>query len=172
MRIFVRYFRPQVYGDFTTLKFDHIDPTRTHVYQLKHKVFIKARVQPKSQRLLVRNEAGFTVEMASEDLLSAYNLPDKAAIILENTQLIGHKNKLTELSLERGFSSSSDISDQVTQVENKLVLSNGGMDPEQAIIDGLCEAIRDGISTPDFILQLKHLYQEQLQRLKVVVSIS
>ena len=54
MRLLVRYFRPMVYGNYTTLIFDDIDTEKTYVYQLKRKIFIKMRVEPKYQRLTMR----------------------------------------------------------------------------------------------------------------------
>ena len=47
MRLLVRYFRPTAYGNYTTLVFDEIDPEKTFVSQLKRKIFIKMRVDPK-----------------------------------------------------------------------------------------------------------------------------
>ena len=110
MRLLIRYFRPQAYGDFTTLKFENVDPSSTHVIQLKHKVFIKTRVQPRLQRLLVRNKAGAITEMANENLLSAYSLGEEAIIILENNQMQQHNNELVELMLSRSPSYESDNS--------------------------------------------------------------
>lgn len=38
MRLYVRYFRPMVYGNYTTLEFDNIDPEKTYVSLLKRKI--------------------------------------------------------------------------------------------------------------------------------------
>jgi len=56
MKLLVRYFRPMVYGNYTTLIFDNIDPEKTFVSQLKRKIFIKMRIEPKYQKLSMRGE--------------------------------------------------------------------------------------------------------------------
>ena len=45
-----------VYGNFTTLVFDDIDPEKIFVSQLKRKIFIKMRIEPKFQKLTIRGE--------------------------------------------------------------------------------------------------------------------
>ncbi len=45
-----------VYGNYTTLSFDNIDPEKTYVSQLKRKIFIKMRIEPKFQKLTYRGE--------------------------------------------------------------------------------------------------------------------
>lgn len=44
-------------------------------------------------------------------------------------------------------------------------MSNTQVDHEQTIIDGLCEAIRNGQSVPDFIQLLKRLYKDELKHI-------
>ena len=43
----MRYFRPMVYGNYTTLSFDNIDPEKTFVSFLKRKIQMKIRVETK-----------------------------------------------------------------------------------------------------------------------------
>ena len=45
-----------VYGNYTTLIFDNIDPEKTFISQLKRKIFIKMRIEPKFQKLTTRGE--------------------------------------------------------------------------------------------------------------------
>ena len=130
MRLLIRYFRPQIYGDFTTLKFENVDPSSTHVLQLKHKVFIKARVQPRSQRLLVRNKSGAIIEMANESLLSAYSLSEEAIVILENNQAERQNNELVELMLSRSPSYESDNSQLSDQSESSSSSLGGNRDQD------------------------------------------
>ena len=56
MRLLVRYFRPMVYGNYTTLIFDDIDPEKTFVSTLKRKIYIKMRIDTKYQKLTMRGE--------------------------------------------------------------------------------------------------------------------
>ena len=84
MRLLVRYFRPMVYGNYTTLIFEDIDPEKTYVSQLKRKIFIKMRVEPKFQKLTIRAAGQPHIELKNENSLSTYNISDNATIILEN----------------------------------------------------------------------------------------
>jgi len=54
MRINIRYFRPMVYGNFTTLSFDDINPEEMLVIHLKRKIYMRLKLEPKDQRLCVR----------------------------------------------------------------------------------------------------------------------
>ena len=47
MRLQVRYFRPMAYGNFTTLVFSDINSEETYVSQLKRKIFIRMRIEPR-----------------------------------------------------------------------------------------------------------------------------
>ena len=55
MRLHVRYFRPKVYGNYTTLVFDDINFEETYISQLKRKIFIRMRIEPRYQKITVRN---------------------------------------------------------------------------------------------------------------------
>ena len=46
MRINIRYFKPMVYGNFTTLTFDDVNPEELLVVNLKRKIFMKLRLEP------------------------------------------------------------------------------------------------------------------------------
>jgi hypothetical protein len=46
MRINIRYFKPMVYGNFTTLTFDDVNPEEMLVVNLKRKIFMKLRLEP------------------------------------------------------------------------------------------------------------------------------
>ena len=61
-----------VYGNYTTLAFDNIDPEKTYVSQLKRKIFIKMRVEPKFQKLTIRGENSQIIELKNENSLSVY----------------------------------------------------------------------------------------------------
>ncbi len=61
-----------VYGDYTTLSFDNIDPEKTYVSQLKRKIFIKMRIEPKFQKLTVRGDNSQIIELKGASLLSTY----------------------------------------------------------------------------------------------------
>lgn len=43
-----------VYGNFTTLTFDDVNPEEMLVVNLKRKIFMKLRLEPQNQRLSVR----------------------------------------------------------------------------------------------------------------------
>lgn len=83
MRVFVRYFRPMVYGNYTTLLFDNIDADKTYVSLLKRKIQMKLRVEPRDQKLTVRSSTGITT-LLNENNLAHYGLGDGATIIVEN----------------------------------------------------------------------------------------
>ena len=55
MRVYVRYFRPMVFGNYTTLLFDNIDAEKTYVSLLKRKIQMKLRVEPRDQKLTIRS---------------------------------------------------------------------------------------------------------------------
>jgi hypothetical protein len=48
MRINIRYFKPMVYGNFTTLTFDDVNPEEMLVVNLKRKIFMKLRLEPQN----------------------------------------------------------------------------------------------------------------------------
>ena len=54
MRLLVRYYRPMAIGNYATLKFNDIDPEKTHVAKLKNQIFIKTRVKQSNQKLMIR----------------------------------------------------------------------------------------------------------------------
>ena len=89
----MRYFRPMVYGNYTTLVFDDIDPEKTYVSQLKRKIFIKMRVDPKFQKLTIRQsgESQTIIDLKNENTISAYNLNDCCTIILENLSSVANQ---------------------------------------------------------------------------------
>ena len=72
MKLLVRYFRPQVYGNYTPLVFDNIDPGKTFVSQLKRKIFIKMSVKPKHQKLTIRGENNQVIELKNDSTLGMY----------------------------------------------------------------------------------------------------
>lgn len=75
MRLLVRYYRPQAIGNYATLNFNDVDPEQTHVAKLKNQVFLKLRVKPKHQKLMVRaSETSQLVELVDKKFLSEYNL--------------------------------------------------------------------------------------------------
>ncbi len=86
MRVNIRYFKPMVYGNFTTLTFDDVNPEEMLVVNLKRKIFMKLRLEPQNQRLSVRLH-GDLREMENQNSLSAYMVTDKTPIFLENTQM-------------------------------------------------------------------------------------
>ena len=92
MRLLVRYFRPMVYGNYTTLSFDNIDPEKTFVSQLKRKIFIKMRIEPKFQKLTYRGENSQIIELKNENSLSTYCSSDGATLILENISSLANQD--------------------------------------------------------------------------------
>jgi hypothetical protein len=73
MRLQIRYFRPMVYGNYTTLVFDDINPAEQTVGHLKRKIFIKMRIEPRFQKLSVKLKDAKSVEECQNDkLLSEY----------------------------------------------------------------------------------------------------
>jgi hypothetical protein len=47
MRINVRYFRPMVYGNFTTITFDEVNCDEVIVSHLKRKIYLRLKIEPK-----------------------------------------------------------------------------------------------------------------------------
>jgi len=47
IRINIRYFRPMVYGNFTTLSFEDINPEECLVMHLKRKIYMRLKLEPK-----------------------------------------------------------------------------------------------------------------------------
>ena len=73
MRLQIRYFRPMVYGNYTTFTFDDINFEETYVSQLKRKIFIRMRIEPKHQKITVRNcDSNEMIELTGDNTLSAY----------------------------------------------------------------------------------------------------
>ena len=92
MRLLVRYFRPMVYGNYTTLIFDDINTEKTYVSQLKRKIFIKMRIEPKYQKLTLRAAGQQMIELKNENSLSSYSVTDGTTIILENLSTTANKD--------------------------------------------------------------------------------
>ena len=85
MRLQIRYFRPMVYGNYTTFTFDDINFEETFVSQLKRKIFIRMRIEPKHQKITVRNcDTNEMIELTGDNTLSAYQIQESTPIILEN----------------------------------------------------------------------------------------
>jgi len=62
-----------VYGNYTTLVFDDINPAEQNVGHLKRKIFIKMRIEPRFQKLSVKLKDAKSVEECQNDkLLSEY----------------------------------------------------------------------------------------------------
>lgn len=75
MRLQIRYFRPTVYGNYTTLMFDDINPAEVTVGNLKRKIFLKIRIEPRFQKLSVKlKDAKEVEECQNEKLLSDYRI--------------------------------------------------------------------------------------------------
>jgi hypothetical protein len=83
MKIYIRYFRNFVFGNYATLAFD-IDP-ESLVADLKKLIFSRIRVEVKFQQLQVKNH-GKLETMIDECSLSFYNIVDGVFIFLENQQ--------------------------------------------------------------------------------------
>jgi len=92
MRLLIRYFRPRVYGNYTTITFDNIDPEKTYVSQLKRKIFIKMKIDPKFQKLSIRGENSQMVELINENSLSMYNVSESTNIVLENLNNLANRD--------------------------------------------------------------------------------
>ena len=94
MRIYIRYFRPMVFGNYTTLIFDDVNPEEVLVMELKRKIFLRMRVEARHQKLLVRVDSSLH-EMKNDNTLAFYKVNDKTPIYLENLQSaakIDHEN--------------------------------------------------------------------------------
>ena len=108
MKLLVRYYRPMVYGNFTTLVFDDIDPEKTSISQLKRKILIKMRVEPKFQKLTMRGENQQILQLINENYLSSYNVSDGSTITLENTSNSANREHSHDFS--EGFACKADVS--------------------------------------------------------------
>ena len=76
-----------VYGNYTTLVFDEVHPEETTVAQLKRKIFIKMRIEPRFQKLSTRVPDKEDVEECHNDkLLSDYDITEKTVVFLDNIQ--------------------------------------------------------------------------------------
>lgn len=62
MRLQVRYFRPMVYGNYTTLIFDNINPQDMTVAHLKREIFKKMRIEPRFQKLSTKTADKTSIE--------------------------------------------------------------------------------------------------------------
>ena len=83
MKIYIRYYRNFVFGNYATLAFD-IDP-ESLVIDLKRLIFARLRVEIKHQELKVKNH-GQMENMADESSIGFYNVKDGTFIFLENLQ--------------------------------------------------------------------------------------
>lgn len=104
----MRYFRPMVYGNFTTLTFEDVNAEEMLVIHLKRKIYMRLKLETKDQRLSVRLHGDLRI-MENQNSLSAYLVSDKTPIFLENT-LLGLQNfqsVATEQELQH-----SDVSPQ------------------------------------------------------------
>ena len=84
MKIYIRYYRNFVFGNYATQAFD-VDPDSL-VIDLKSMIFARLRVEPKYQTLRVKNHGQLEV-MSDECSLNFYNLKEGSNFIyLENIQ--------------------------------------------------------------------------------------
>ena len=81
MKIYLRYFRNFVFGNYSTLAFD-VD-SECLVLDLKKVIFARLRVEVKHQQLSLKNFGQIEV-MSDQCSLSFYNVKDGTQIFLEN----------------------------------------------------------------------------------------
>jgi len=83
MKIYIRYYRNFVFGNYATQGFD-IDPDSL-VADLKKLIHARIRVEPKYQILRVKNHGQLEV-MSDELSVTFYNVKEGSSLFLENIQ--------------------------------------------------------------------------------------
>ena len=84
MRIYIRYYRNFISGNYATMAFD-IEP-ECMVIDLKRMIFARLRIDNQHQELKTKNH-GVLETLNEECSLSFYNIKEGSFIFLENLQL-------------------------------------------------------------------------------------
>jgi len=162
-----------VFGNYTTLTFDDV-PEESLVSELKRRIYMRMRIEERYQKLSVRNSEGEVLEMTNDSSLTFYKISEKTVIYLDN--LSSGAQVRADPEADQDFNTMKESMDKMAKAgANPKYMAKLGIIQQQlagaqhkeiddhlmTVIDGLCDAIRQGQQVADFVKLYSELCRDE-----------